>query len=45
MSEEEALLSRIKFIVDMYNSGVLPIDNAIDQIFSELDRYKSEVAE
>lgn len=45
MSEEEALLTRIKFIVNMYNSGVLPTDDAIEQILSEVDRYKSEVTQ
>ena len=45
MTEEEKLLVRIKFIVDMYSSGADTADDALEKIFDLLDSYEKEVAE
>ena len=45
MTEEEMLLVRIKFILDMYKWGVTSTDSALEQILDLLDSYEKEVAE
>ena len=45
MTEEEMLLVRIKFILDMYKWGVTSIDSALEQILDLLDSYEKEVTE
>ncbi|WP_373804868.1 hypothetical protein [Jeotgalibaca porci] len=42
MTEEESLLVRIKFIINMYNSGVTSAGSTLDQILDLLDEYISE---
>ena len=45
MTEEEMLLVRIKFILDMYKWGVTSTDSALERILDLLDSYEKEVAE
>lgn len=45
MTEAEKLLVKIKFVVDMYNSGADTADNALEKIFDLVDSYENEVTE
>ena len=45
MSEAEKILVRIKFVVDMYGSGVDTAYSALEKIFELVDSYEEEVAE
>lgn len=42
MTEEENLLVRIKFIVDMYSSGVTSAEGALEQILDSVDELELE---
>ena len=42
MTEEEMLLVRIKFILDMYKWGVTSTDSALEQILDLIDKYRLE---
>ena len=42
MTEEEMLLVRIKFILDMYKWGVTSTESALGQILDLTDMYKLE---
>lgn len=42
MTEEESLLVRIKFIIDMYSSGVTSAGSALSQIFKLIDNHDTE---
>lgn len=43
MTEAEELLVKIKFVIDMYNSGADTADNALERIFDLVDNYEKEV--
>lgn len=45
MTEAEKLLVKIKFVVDMYSSGVDTADGALEKIFDLVDNYEEEVPE
>lgn len=45
MTEAEGLLVKIKFVVDMYSSGVDTVDGTLEKIFDLVDDYEKEVAE
>ncbi|WP_171031234.1 hypothetical protein [Ruoffia tabacinasalis] len=45
MSEEETLLIRIKFAIDMYSSGVTSAGCALEQIFDLIDKRDLEEQE
>ena len=45
MSEEENLLVRIKFIIDMYSSGVTSAGCALEQILDLIDKCDLEEEE
>lgn len=45
MTEAEKLLVKIKFIIDMYSSGVDTADGTLEKIFDLVDSYEEEVAE
>lgn len=45
MTEAEKLLVKVKFVVDMYNSGADTADDALEKIFDLVDIYEKEVAE
>lgn len=45
MTEAEELLVKIKFVVDMYNSGANTADDALEKIFDLVDSYEKEVVE
>lgn len=42
MTEEENLLVRIKFILDMYSSGVTSAEGALEQILDSVDELELE---
>ena len=42
MTEEEILLVRIKFIIDMYTSGRTPAGITLEQILDLVDKHKLE---
>ena len=42
MTEDEMLLVRIKFILDMYKWGVTPTDSALEQILDLIDKHRLE---
>ena len=45
ITEEESLLVRIKFIVDMYSTGVTSVEGALEQILDLVDKYNMEEQE
>lgn len=45
MTEAEELLVKIKFVIDMYNSGANTADGALEMVFDLVDSYKKGVAE
>lgn len=45
MTEAEELLVKIKFVIDMYNSGANTADDALERVFDLVDSHEKEVAE
>ena len=43
MTEEEKTLTQIKFVIDMYSSGVDTADGALEKIIDLVDNYEEEV--
>lgn len=45
MTEAEELLVKIKFVIDMYNSGANTADGALEMVFDLVDNHEKEVTE
>ena len=45
MKNAEELLVKIKFVVDMYNSGANTADDALEMVFDLVDNHEKEVTE